>query len=59
LKDELIPIAKSQHQNPLAFIQNKKLFGDLAENEAFRTAYLEALNSLFEKGAHKTVQALA
>ena len=59
LKDELIPIAKSQRENPLAFIQNKKLFGNLAENDAFRTAYLEALNSLFEKGAHKTVQALA
>ena len=59
LKDELIPIAKSQRENPLAFIQNEKLFGNLAKNESFRTAYLEALNSLFENGAHKTVQALA
>lgn len=59
LKDELIPIAKSQRENPLAFIQNKKLFGNLAENDAFRTAYLDALHSLFEKGAHKTVQAFA
>jgi mannitol 2-dehydrogenase len=59
LKDQLIPIAKSQRQNPLAFIENEKLFGDLAKNETFRTAYLEALNSLFENGAHKTVQALA
>ena len=59
LKDQLVPIAKSQRSNPLAFIQNESLFGDLAKNETFSTAYLAALNSLFENGAHKTVQALA
>ena len=59
LKDQLVPIAKSQRQNPLAFIENESLFGDLAKNEAFKTAYLLALNSLFENGAHKTVQSLA
>ena len=59
LKDQLIPIAKSQRENPLAFIQNESLFGDLAKNESFRTDYLAALNSLFANGAHKTVAALA
>jgi mannitol 2-dehydrogenase len=59
LKDQLVPIAKSQRQNPLAFIENQSLFGDLAQNAAFKTAYLSALNSLFENGAHKTVQSLA
>ena len=59
LKDQLVPIAKSQRSNPLAFIQNESLFGDLAKNETFSTAYLAALKSLFENGAHKTVQALA
>lgn len=59
LKDELILIAKSQRDNPLAFIQNESLFGDLAKNESFRTDYLAALNSLFTNGAHKTVAALA
>ena len=59
LKARLAPIAKSQRSNPLAFIQNESLFGDLAKNETFSTAYLAALNSLFENGAHKTVQALA
>ena len=59
LKDQLVPIAKSQRTNPLAFIQNESLFGDLAKNATFSTAYLAALNSLFERGAHKTVQSLA
>lgn len=58
LRDQLIPIAKSQRANPLAFIQNKSLFGDLAENPNFTVPYLAALNSLFEVGAHKTVQSL-
>ncbi|WP_354569731.1 mannitol dehydrogenase family protein [Glaciihabitans sp. UYNi722] len=55
LADELVPLARSQRQHPTAFIENTKLFGDLANNERFVTAYLEALNSLFEKGAHATV----
>jgi len=59
LKDQLVPIAKSQRANPLAFIQNESLFGDLAKNSTFSTAYLAALNSLFENGAHQTVQSLA
>lgn len=59
LKDELILIAKSQRDNPLAFIQNESLFGDLAKHESFRTGYLAALNSLIAVGAHKTVAALS
>jgi mannitol 2-dehydrogenase len=59
LKEELVPLAQSQRQNPLAFIQNKKLFGNLADNQIFVHAYLHALNSLFEKGAHETVVSLA
>jgi mannitol 2-dehydrogenase len=59
LKEQLVPIAKSQRDNPLAFIENKSLFGDLATDKIFKNAYLDALNSLFENGAHKTVQSLA
>jgi mannitol 2-dehydrogenase len=59
LREQLIPIAKSQRTNPLAFIENESLFGDLAKNKTFSTAYLAALKSLFENGAHKTVQSLA
>lgn len=59
LKDELVPLAKTQRQNHLAFIQNTKLFGDLATNSVFAESYLAALESLFSNGAHKTVSALA
>ena len=55
LKDELVPIAQSQRENPLAFIQNKKLFGNLSEDDRFTVPYLAALNSLFTNGAHATV----
>lgn len=58
LKDELIPIAKSQRENKLAFIQNESLFGDLAKNKEFADAYLTALESLFVNGAHQTVSSL-
>ena len=59
LKKELVAIAKTQHENPLAFIQNKKLFGDLAADERFATPYLAALDSLHKVGAQKTLASLA
>lgn len=59
LKDELVPLAKSQRLNRLAFIQNEKLFGQLSKNETFASAYLSALNSLIELGAHQTVTELS
>ena len=58
LKDLLVPIAKSQRENPLAFIQNEAIFGDLAKNEVFAAEYLRTLSTIFEFGAHKTVSSL-
>ncbi|BAH50753.1 mannitol dehydrogenase family protein [Rhodococcus opacus] len=58
LKDSLVPIARSQHENRTAFIENQSVFGDLAENPRFVTAYLWALDSLHEIGARKTLEAL-
>lgn len=58
LKNELVAIAKTQRENPLAFIQNKKLFGDLAADERFATPYLAALDSLHKVGAQKTLASL-
>jgi len=58
LKDSLVPIAKSQRENPLAFIQNEAIFGDLAKNEVFAAEYLRTLSTIFEFGAHKTVSSL-
>lgn len=54
LKDELIPRATSQRQNPAAFIENTTLFGNLAEQPAFRDPYLATLKHLHEDGARAT-----
>ncbi len=59
LVDELVPLAQSQKANPVAFISNEQLFGDLAESPRFVEAYVAALNSLWAHGAHATVKDLA
>lgn len=58
LKDELIPLAQSQKNNPLAFISNRKLFGNLVDDQRFTKPYLAALDSLHKLGAKATVAAL-
>ncbi|CAN5777696.1 mannitol dehydrogenase family protein [soil metagenome] len=58
LADELIPIARSQKENPLAFVENTALFGDLAQHPRFVEAYLWALDSLHRDGARATLEAL-
>ena len=59
LADELVPVAKSQRDDRTVFIRNRQLFGALADDERFVAAYLAALDSLFERGAHATVVELA
>ncbi len=58
LADSLVPIARSQHENPTAFIEITGLFGDLACQPRFVQAYLWALDSLHRKGARATLEAL-
>ncbi len=50
--------ARQQRQDPLAFLRDRELFGDLAEQQRFTAAYLGALESLHERGARKTLEAL-
>jgi mannitol 2-dehydrogenase len=42
-----------------AFIHNRELFGDLGQDERFAGAYRTALDSLHERGARATLEALA
>ncbi|GHB10272.1 mannitol dehydrogenase family protein [Modicisalibacter luteus] len=58
LKEPLMTIARDNRQWPTAFIENRQLFGDLADDERFRRAYLNALESLHARGARATVEAL-
>ncbi len=58
LADTLIPIARSQRDNPVAFLKNSAVFGNLAEEPRFAEAYRWALQSLHRRGARATLQAL-
>jgi mannitol 2-dehydrogenase len=54
----LTSLARRQREDPGAFITNRDLFGDLAENERFVTAYQTALACLHQRGARATLQSL-
>lgn len=58
LADELTAIARSQAQDPTAFIANRELFGDLIDDARFRDAYVDALRSFWSIGAHATAARL-
>jgi mannitol 2-dehydrogenase len=57
-KTSLMALGRRQHQDPDAFIANRELFGDLAADERFRSAYRAALSSLHERGARATLEGL-
>jgi mannitol 2-dehydrogenase len=59
LASELIAVAGAQHDDELAFIRDRSLFGDLSDNEAFTQPYLNALRSLWSFGSELTIQSLA
>ncbi|MCY1238798.1 Mannitol 2-dehydrogenase [compost metagenome] len=59
LKEPLTAAAARQHQDPLAFIRNREVFGDLVDNESFVKAYATALDQLHEVGARATLETLA
>ena len=56
LKDQLMAVASGNRDNPTAFIDNRELFGDLADDARFVAAYREALASLHAVGALETVR---
>ena len=58
LRDERMASAWRQTEDPLAFARNEQLFGDIAGQSAFASAYLLALESFHEHGALRTIQQL-
>jgi mannitol 2-dehydrogenase len=58
LADTLTKLARRQREDPDVFIENRQLFGDLADHERFRAAYLSALASLHSRGARATLESL-
>ncbi|RCW40995.1 mannitol 2-dehydrogenase [Halopolyspora algeriensis] len=55
-REQVMARARRQRQEPLAFLADRDLFGDLAENETFTSAYREALESLHARGARATLE---
>ncbi len=58
LADRLQERARRQREEPLAFLADRALFGDLVDDERFVAAYLSALEWLHHDGARATLQAL-
>lgn len=58
LKDKLMAAAVVQRTQPLSFISDREVFGDLVDNERFVTAYSEALANLHQHGAVQTLRML-
>jgi mannitol 2-dehydrogenase len=59
LRDRLTDRARRQHEEPLAFVQDRSLFGDLADQPRFVERYSAALESLHSVGARATLKAWA
>jgi mannitol 2-dehydrogenase len=58
LKSEVMALAAKNATDPLAFVRNPRLFGNLADNEGFTAPYLRALHSLKTVGASATLKRL-
>jgi mannitol 2-dehydrogenase len=59
LKSRLMAAADRQNEDRLAFIRDRDLFGDLADDERFAGAYAAALDQLHQVGARATLEARA
>lgn len=56
LRERTMAAAAQQSEDPLAFLRDRDLFGDLVEQPAFTEAYLAALADLHEIGARASVE---
>jgi mannitol 2-dehydrogenase len=56
LRDELTARARRQREEPLSFVRNEHLFGDLAGTDAFASPYLHALSLFEQHGARETLR---
>ena len=59
LRDKLVERAQHNRDDPLLFVSDRDLFGDLVDDERFVQTYTAALSSLYERGARATLEELA
>jgi mannitol 2-dehydrogenase len=55
-REKVMAAAARQREEPLAFLEDESLFGDLRHDERFTTTYLGFLRSLHDKGARATLE---
>ncbi|WP_024800312.1 mannitol dehydrogenase family protein [Nocardia sp. BMG51109] len=58
LAETLTPLARTQRDNPTAFVENRAVFGDLVDDPRFVEAYVTTLRSLHRDGARATLKSL-
>jgi mannitol 2-dehydrogenase len=58
LAEQLTAAARRNREDLDAFIANRELFGDVSDDERFRSAYRDALASLHSRGAIATLEKL-
>jgi mannitol 2-dehydrogenase len=58
IAERLVATAQRNREEPTAFIADRSLFGDLADDEAFVAEYSATLASLHAHGARATLEAL-
>ena len=59
LRDERVAAARPDESDPLRFVRNEQLFGDLAANDRFAEAYVRLLGAFRTNGARPVLRALA
>jgi mannitol 2-dehydrogenase len=59
LREDLMPRATRQHNDKLAFLANRELFGDLVDEPRFTDPYSRTLDALHAQGAARTLHDLA
>jgi mannitol 2-dehydrogenase len=55
-REDVMGRAARYSEDPLAFLADRDLFGDLRDDERFTGVYLEALDSLHRRGARATLE---
>jgi mannitol 2-dehydrogenase len=57
-RERLTANARRQREDPLAFVADREIFGDLVDDERFTAPYLATLASLHERGSRATLEAV-
>src|SRR6478609_1750218 len=56
VKDRVMAADAQQGTDPLAFLRDRDLFGDLVDDERFTSVFTRALSALHTRGARETLQ---